>query len=465
MNANTPNAKSTDDLAISLVGKTVGPFQMAKYIDRGASALVFEAQDAAGRKVAVKVFDPEFIEKYDDEVQIKRIERQLLLKGEHHKHLIEQCATTGLYYLVMPFLPVPSLEKVLEKVPRENIWSIISQVAEAAQFLEGLNMCHRDIKPANIAVIGSNYNNAILLDLGVVRPLGLRDLTDTTNTKEFVGTTRYSPPEFLLRDEDDSLQGFRTVTFYQLGGVLHDLIMRRPLFHDKVKPYARLVRAVLLEEPVIEATDVPPELVRLARLCLVKDPERRFQSLDWTAFIPRPPRLPAIDDARHRAEKLRGAITSGPPHAADPRVRERLKAVIIDLREQLKQVCLDDKEMFPAVAVAEHDRSARSAIISLQFASSSRHALPQQMTCIYRIDLFDEAAWTFAVQAAVAVQFGFAKIELWAAPFKSLGEAVAEKELLEVCVRATYAAMVAALEEFATGVSSATPKWIAIEGT
>lgn len=457
--------RPADDFETSLLGKAVGSFQIAKYVDRGASALVFEATGPDGKQVAVKVFDPAFIQKFGDDVQVKRIERQLLLKGKHHKHLIEildggRCAKTNLHYLVMPFLPVPSLDKVLDKIPRENIWPIISQIAAAAQFLEDLNMCHRDIKPANIAVTGDNYDHAILLDLGVLRPLGLRDLTDTSNTKEFVGTTRYSPPEFLLRDEDDSKEGFRTVTFYQLGAVLHDLIMRRPLFHDKTKPYARLVKAVLLEEPVVDATDVPPELFRLARLCLVKDPDRRFKSLEWAAFSPRSRLLPSIEDAKRRAEKLRAAISSGAPTASDPKEREQLKSVVAQLRDQLKQICLDDTITFPPVAVAEHDRIGRSAIISLEIASSSRHGLLHPVFCIYRVDLLDASSSTFAVHAAVGIQFGDTKVDLKGVPFKSLGEAVTDRELTDVCVKAAYAAIIATLEEAAIGLNSATTKWI-----
>ncbi len=205
------------DLATSLIGTTVGGCEVVRYIDRGASALVFEGKNSAYQRVALKVFDPAFISRFGDEIQVKRIERQLLLKQKHHDHLIDildggQCGVTDLHFLVMPFLPVPSLDKMLDKVPRESIWTIISQVASAAEFLEQNDMCHRDIKPANIVVTGDKFDNAILLDLGVLRPVGLRDLTDTSKTKEFVGTTRYSPPEFLLRNEDDSKEGFRAVT-------------------------------------------------------------------------------------------------------------------------------------------------------------------------------------------------------------------------------------------------------------
>jgi serine/threonine protein kinase len=436
-----------DDLVTRLLGTRVGEFKIVKYIDRGASALVFEAKDANGKQVAVKVFDPDFIAKFDDDVQIRRIDRQLVLKGRHHPNLIEiidggRCEQTDLHYIVMPFLPVPSLDKMLDKVPRDSIWPIISQVALAAKFLEDLEMCHRDIKPANIVVTGDNLDKAVLLDLGVITPLGLHDLTDTTATKEFVGTTRYSPPEFLLRDEDDTPEGYRAVTFYQLGAVLHDLVMRRPLFHERVSPYAKLVRAVFLEDPVIDASDVQAELCRLTRLCLLKDPERRSKSLSWTSFTPRSPHLPTVENARGRAKELRRAISSTPVPSASREVLRRLKNAVDTLKHQLKQICLDDGENFPPVVVTAHNLAEQSATVKLDFGVSTRHGLHNRLACYLRLDVLDPATWTFSVRAAVALHSHNISADLKDVSFNSIGEGVVETELLEVCQKTLYAAVI-----------------------
>jgi len=74
------------------------------------------------------------------------------------------------------------------------------------------------------------------------------------------------------------------VTFYQLGAVLHDLIMRRPLFHAE-KPYAKLVNAVQHVVPRILADNVQTELVLLARKCLIKDWRKRLECVSWTDFF------------------------------------------------------------------------------------------------------------------------------------------------------------------------------------
>ena len=73
---------------------------------------------------------------------------------------------------------------------------------------------------------------------------------------------------------------------YQLGGVLHDLIMRKRLFEGSDEPYARLVEAVKNETPQISADDGPLELVLLAKNCLSKKPELRPRYVNWDSFEP-----------------------------------------------------------------------------------------------------------------------------------------------------------------------------------
>jgi eukaryotic-like serine/threonine-protein kinase len=123
--------------------------------------------------------------------------------------------------------------------------------------------------------IGLRLLRAVLLDLGVLKPFGVTGLTDNEQ-KQFVGTLQYSPPEFLIRVEDDSAEGWRAVTFYQLGAVLHDLIMKRPIFADQADPYGLLARAVERVVPRIDSREVPADLVVLAASCLQKDPKLRL---------------------------------------------------------------------------------------------------------------------------------------------------------------------------------------------
>lgn len=274
-------------LETQLAGKTVGGCVVEALIGHGKSAAVFAASKATQR-IALKIFDDELIERYGDEVQLKRIERELWLVDKSHPNMVKILEggvdpISNNHYMAMEFLDGPNLKACLARVAVENIPSLIQQLASAAQFLENHNLVHRDIKPENIVLV-ENYSKLILLDFGVLRPIGEAGLTDLPTLRSFVGTLQYSSPEFLLRKEDDSLEGWRALTIYQIGGVLHDLIMRRPLFADFTDPYAVLVNAVQHERPVIQNSAVPQYLCDLAGACLLKDPKVRTRLIDWSKF-------------------------------------------------------------------------------------------------------------------------------------------------------------------------------------
>ncbi len=229
-------------MAAELCGKQLGKWHLQSYINCGKSALVFRGE-ADGRTAAVKVFDPEIVEAYGDQRQLERIERERQLAGRSHPNLIEiydgGVATFDggeYFHVAMQYFPGKNLAESLSTIRPEDIGAIITQVAAAAEFLETLGMCHRDIKPENIG-IAEDGHAVKLFDLGVLRPLNVSSLTDTS-VLPFLGTLRYAPPEYLLREEDGTPDGWRALTFYQLGGVLHDLIMRAPLFQEFSHPYA-----------------------------------------------------------------------------------------------------------------------------------------------------------------------------------------------------------------------------------
>ncbi|TET35476.1 MAG: hypothetical protein E3J72_11050 [Planctomycetota bacterium] len=290
------------NIAVELIGKTVGGWAPTELIGNGKSALVLKATKD-GQKAVLKIFDPELVELHGEQKQKKRIEREKSLIGEKHDHLIGildggKCAQTGYLYIVMEFIDAPTLSSLISDFPTEHIRSVISKIALAAQYLESHSLAHRDIKPDNI-VVTPDYQNATLLDLGVIRPFGRGRITDT-NHQSFVGTLQYSSPEFLTRDEEHSTDGWRAVTFYQLGAVLHDMIMKKPIFNEYAVPSARLVIAIKEEIAEVSNEDVPHDLVELARNCLVKDPTLRLKLVSWDDFRQQAPQQTSVAEIRKR---------------------------------------------------------------------------------------------------------------------------------------------------------------------
>lgn len=389
-----------------LKGTKIGNWEVLSLIDNGKSAAVFKATDGS-TTVALKLFDDEIIKRYGDSTQLARIERELSLIGEEHPNMVKLLdggydKTTENHFIVMSFLDGPNLKSCLEKVPPEAVPSLIQQLASAAKFLEDRQLCHRDIKPENILLL-EDYTRLVLLDFGVLRPVGKPGLTDDDGIQPFVGTLQYASPEFLLRKEEDTLEGWRALTFYQIGGVAHDLIMRKPLFAEFTDPYARLVNAVQFEQPQIQNSAAPSYLVELARTCLLKDPKVRERLLSWDSFKP-----PSITDKVGTSPKQRvtnrNALARAqsqdarPPETVDTTaLAAEVVSTIMDYLKDAISTIRSDSSIFPPATVVRHPRDGN--ILRVQFRKSPMHGLPHGLTMNIEVEVLDAVARAIALTA------------------------------------------------------------------
>lgn len=394
-----------------LLYKSVGGWQLTSYIASGKSALVFKGE-RDGVVGAVKIFDPELIERFGEDVQTARISRELTLKNDSHDNLIGildggMCTIHKLYYVIMQYLDEPNLATVLSDVPRGRIWPLVSQVAAAARFLETKGLAHRDIKPENIA-ISRDFSHATLLDLGVIRPIGDSGLTDDEH-RVFIGTLQYSSPEFLFRKEIDSQDGWRAVTFYQLGAVLHDLIMRRRIFQDFIHPYGLLVQMVEHQVPVIDAADVPPNLVLLAKNCLSKDPLHRLRFVKWEDFNVREMDDTSPAEAKERIRRRLQQNQATSPELVDVEAEREKRAVQRSLDQirslvhnSISEECIGSG-LFPPLEIHDLLSPQLEAIVEVRFCASPEHGIRQLLHLLFSIKLLDRHSQAIQIRFVAAL--------------------------------------------------------------
>jgi serine/threonine protein kinase len=249
---------------------------------RGGTAPVFAVRSPNGER-ALKLYDPGFSEGERGAESERRLKAQQEL-GDHDCPYIVKIYEGGRFedrlFLLMNRAPGRELEKRLNEVPRNKIRTILDQVAKACIYLRERGLCHRDIKAANIFVT-DDFGHATLLDLSVMRgiydPLGTG--TDHDGQLPVVATSRYSPPEYLFRLVAPSAELWHALDIYQLGGLLHDLIMRQPMFQAEFllsrENRYRLAWAVATVQPVVNGCDVDSDLLFLAHRALDKDWKRR----------------------------------------------------------------------------------------------------------------------------------------------------------------------------------------------
>jgi len=126
-----------------------------------------------------------------------------------------------------------------------------------------------------------NDQRAVLLDLGVLKPIAGSDITDGEQTV-LRWNPAICPPELLHRREQDDLAGWQAVSAYQIGTILYELIQGQLLFHHvPSEPYADVITAVDYHEPQLVRSDVGDDLLDLTRRCLIKDPQQRCRLAPW----------------------------------------------------------------------------------------------------------------------------------------------------------------------------------------
>jgi len=115
-------------------------------VNHGKSALVVKAI-RTGEEAALKIFDPDLVDRFGRSIQLGRIQREKSLIGKSHPHLIEiknggACQDTNYLYIAMAYLPHKNLAQILSYLPHDRIFPIIGQVAEAAKYLEQMGLVH-----------------------------------------------------------------------------------------------------------------------------------------------------------------------------------------------------------------------------------------------------------------------------------------------------------------------------------
>lgn len=141
-----------------------------------------------------------------------------------HPNLVETLTllsdSNGRPALVMRYYDGQTLENLLEHNRRlgqlfdlVEAFVITGKLASALAALHAVGTIHRDVKPANIVLANGE---PILMDLGVVRTT---KFPEQTTANAFMGTIRYSAPEYLFGDEHDA-----SLDLFSLGAVVWELL-------------------------------------------------------------------------------------------------------------------------------------------------------------------------------------------------------------------------------------------------
>ena len=157
---------------------------------------------------------------------------------------------------------------------------ILLRVCDAVAFAHSRHVVHRDLKPQNVMV--GDFGEVQLMDWGLA--VDVRDAPAATKAlpRSLVatpaGTPAYMAPEMALAQNDRIDE--RT-DVYLLGGILYELLTRRPPHHaDDARNTLYLAAANRIVPPNEIAPDAPRGLVRIALRALATHPRDRHKSVE-----------------------------------------------------------------------------------------------------------------------------------------------------------------------------------------
>jgi eukaryotic-like serine/threonine-protein kinase len=251
-------------------------FHVEREIGRGGDARVFLAYDRSGRKVALKILHPEFLDSVAAERFLREIKLVSRLNHPRIAGLLDSGERDWFVYLAMAFIDGPTLREALgsrRKLSVSDTLRVARDLLDALRHAHQLGIVHRDVKPENVVICPGR--GAVLLDFGIARAIVTSISREITRAGLTVGSSSYMSPEQI--NGDQKIDGRSDL--YSVGCVLFECLAGRPPF---VWRKEAVVLQLHLTEPAPDVRtirpDVPPDLANAIAKALVKLPEERWQS-------------------------------------------------------------------------------------------------------------------------------------------------------------------------------------------
>jgi len=270
--------------AFRMVGRQIGKYKVVRLIAEGGMGAVFQAEHGSlGRKVALKVLHPRFLE--DREI-VKRFTREAKAAARiGHDNIIDvidvgQEEETGITYIIMEFLEGQTLAQRIEEkgaLPVKESVDVILQVLSALQASHSLGIIHRDLKPENIFITKSASGREVvkILDFGTAKIRESETASILTGRGTVLGTPHYMAPELL----EATGKFDHRVDLYACGILLYEsLTAKLPFDANNIAGIYVAIMHSDPQTPVSLRPELPGELSDAILRSMARSPFDRFGS-------------------------------------------------------------------------------------------------------------------------------------------------------------------------------------------
>lgn len=252
-------------------------FELLNRTGQGSMSKVWRARDMSlGRMVCLKLLDKEKTAKFEMRfVGLNKPREGAICTSLRHKNIVQTfeygMTTEGEPFLVMELVDGMGLNFLIEtKSPQlaGNRINILTQIADALEYLHNQGFLHRDICPRNVMVTRDNVVK--LIDFGLTIP----------NRPEFckpgnrTGTPNYLAPEVIRRTTTD-----HRVDLFALGVTAYE-VYTTALPWEKAQSLQTLLSH--MNSPGKDPRELCPKLdektARFLLKAIERDPNQRFQT-------------------------------------------------------------------------------------------------------------------------------------------------------------------------------------------
>lgn len=262
-----------------LVVTEIGAYELVRPLGRGGMGAVYLARHRQlGKQVAIKLLP---VRAFRGDHFAARFQREIRAAGELVHVAIVNATDAGqhegTHYLVMEYIDGLDLSRIARSVGKLSIadaCAIMRTIALGLSHAHSVGIVHRDIKPSNMML--SNTGQVKILDFGLAQH-NLWDETsaELTTVGQLMGTLDYMAPEQAERADAVDYRA----DLFSLGATLFRLLCgHAPLaVTPHLSPLAKLRLLASYESPSLDTLrpDAPPELVKLVKALLARDPIER----------------------------------------------------------------------------------------------------------------------------------------------------------------------------------------------